>query len=506
MAELVDALVLGTSRAIGEGSSPFRPTKKFMKVTIENKKGLSKDLKVIIDKKTMDSYLNEKYEEIKKNYTLKGFRPGKAPREILKRQFGDAIMGEVLDKVLKDTSTKALEENKIRPALQPKIDLKKYGEGKELEYVIKVTELPEIDTKQLSNIKFDDFKIKIEKKHTEERIKEIAKTQNNFKDALDNHKAEKGNLVIFDFKATSNGIDFKGGEGKNTQLILGRDLFIKGFDDQLYGVKKKDTKKVEVTLPENFPEKDFANKKAIFECTISNIKINHEVKVDDDFAKNLGAKDLNGLKELISKQINDEYKNSLDALTKNQILDQIDKIKIDAIPQDLIDQELKVLTYGMKEEEINKKKKEFEDKAKKRIKTGLILNEYGQKNKINVTEQELNMEIQKQFQMMPGQEKMVKDYYEKNPSAIASLRGSIYEEKIINEIKKQAKANIKEISKEEAEKILKSENEKAIKQTVGKVNKEKKDQKKDTKPAPKQKKITTSKKTRPSKSKKVSKK
>tara|TARA_Y100000591_G_scaffold161756_1_gene139497 strand:- start:996 stop:2516 length:1521 start_codon:yes stop_codon:yes gene_type:complete len=506
MAELVDALVLGTSRAIGEGSSPFRPTKKFMKVTIENKKGLSKDLKVIIDKKTMDSYLNEKYEEIKKNYTLKGFRPGKAPREILKRQFGDAIMGEVLDKVLKDTSTKALEENKIRPALQPKIDLKKYGEGKELEYVIKVTELPEIDTKQLSNIKFDDFKIKIEKKHTEERIKEIAKTQNNFKDALDNHKAEKGNLVIFDFKATSNGIDFKGGEGKNTQLILGRDLFIKGFDDQLYGVKKKDTKKVEVTLPENFPEKDFANKKAIFECTISNIKINHEVKVDDDFAKNLGAKDLNGLKELISKQINDEYKNSLDTLTKNQILDQIDKIKIDAIPQDLIDQEIKVLTYGMKEEEINKKKKEFEDKAKKRIKTGLILNEYGQKNKINVTEQELNMEIQKQFQMMPGQEKMVKDYYEKNPSAIASLRGSIYEEKIINEIKKQAKANIKEISKEEAEKILKSENEKAIKQTVGKVNKEKKDQKKDTKPAPKQKKITTSKKTRPSKSKKVSKK
>ena len=506
MAELVDALVLGTSRAIGEGSSPFRPTKKFMKVTIENKKGLSKDLKVIIDKKTMDSYLNEKYEEIKKNYTLKGFRPGKAPREILKRQFGDAIMGEVLDKVLKDTSTKALEENKIRPALQPKIDLKKYGEGKELEYVIKVTELPEIDTKQLSNIKFDDFKIKIEKKHTEERIKEIAKTQNNFKDALDNHKAEKGNLVIFDFKATSNGINFKGGEGKNTQLILGRDLFIKGFDDQLYGVKKKDTKKVEVTLPENFPEKDFANKKAIFECTISNIKINHEVKVDDDFAKNLGAKDLNGLKELISKQINDEYKNSLDTLTKNQILDQIDKIKIDAIPQDLIDQEIKVLTYGMKEEEINKKKKEFEDKAKKRIKTGLILNEYGQKNKINVTEQELNMEIQKQFQMMPGQEKMVKDYYEKNPSAIASLRGSIYEEKIINEIKKQAKANIKEISKEEAEKILKSENEKAIKQTVGKVNKEKKDQKKDTKPAPKQKKITTSKKTRPSKSKKVSKK
>ena len=473
-----------------------------MKVTIENKKGLSKDLKVIIDKKTMDSYLNDKYEEIKKNFTLKGFRPGKAPREIIKRQFGDAIMGEVLDKVLKDTSTKALEENKIRPALQPKIDLKTYGEGKQLEYIIKVTELPQIDTKQLSNIKFDDYKVKLEKKHTEERLKEIAKTQNNFKDANDGHKSSKGDLVIFDYKATSDGKDFKGSEGKNTQLILGRDLFIKGFDDQLIGVKKKDIKKVEVTLPENFPEKDLANKKATFECSISNIKINHEVKVDDEFAKNLGAKDLDGLKELISKQINDEYKNSLDVLTKNQILDQIDNIKIDEIPKDLVDQEIKVLTHGLKEEEINKSKKDFENKAKKRIKTGLILNEYGQTNKINVTEQELNMEIQKQFQMMPGQEKMVKDYYEKNPSAIASLRGSIYEEKIISEIKKQAKGKIKEISKEEAEKILKSENERAMKAST----KEKSQEKKDTKSATKPKKTTTSKKTPVKKTKKVSKK
>ena len=477
-----------------------------MKVTIENKKGLSKDLKVIIDKKTMDSYLNDKYEEIKKNFTLKGFRPGKAPREIIKRQFGDAIMGEVLDKVLKDTSTKALEENKIRPALQPKIDLKTYGEGKQLEYIIKVTELPQIDTKQLSNIKFDDYKVKLEKKHTEERLKEIAKTQNNFKDANDGHKSSKGDLVIFDYKATSDGKDFKGSEGKNTQLILGRDLFIKGFDDQLIGVKKKDIKKVEVTLPENFPEKDLANKKATFECSISNIKINHEVKVDDEFAKNLGAKDLDGLKELISKQINDEYKNSLDVLTKNQILDQIDNIKIDEIPKDLVDQEIKVLTHGLKEEEINKSKKDFENKAKKRIKTGLILNEYGQTNKINVTEQELNMEIQKQFQMMPGQEKMVKDYYEKNPSAIASLRGSIYEEKIITEIKKQAKGNIKEISKEEAEKILKAENEKALKTSAANIAKETKTEKKDTKSTSKQKKTRTSKKTSTAKTKKVSKK
>ena len=415
-------------------------------------------------------------------------------------------MGEVLDKVLKDTSTKALEENKIKPATQPKIDLKKYGEGKDLEYIMSVTELPEIEVKQIQNIKFDEYKVKIDKKYTEERIDQIAKSQNNFKDTETDQEAVKGNLVVFDYKATSNGKDFKGGEGKNTQLILGKDLFIKGFDNQLIGVKRNDTKKVEVTLPENFPEKDLANKKAIFECKITNVKVNQEVKVNDEFAKNLGAKDLNDLKELISKQINDEYKNSLDMLSKKQILDQLDKIKIDHLPKEMIDQEIQVLSHGMKDDEIKKNKINLETQAKKRIKTGLILNEFGQKNKINVTEQELNMEIQKQFQMMPGQEKMVKEYYEKNPSAIASLRGSIYEEKILLEIKKQAKGNLKEISKEEAERILKAENEKNIADSSKKASDNKKEEKKDTKSATKSKKLTTPKKTKSKKTKKVSKK
>ena len=153
MAELVDASVLGTDRAICEGSSPFRPTIIYMKVTIENKKGLNKDLKVFVDKKTMNNYIDQKYEEIKGTVNLKGFRPGKVPKEVLKRQFGKAVFGEVLDKVLKDTSTKALEENKIKPAGQPKLDLKTYGEDKELEYVLSVTELPKVDIKSLENIK-----------------------------------------------------------------------------------------------------------------------------------------------------------------------------------------------------------------------------------------------------------------------------------------------------------------------------------------------------------------
>ena len=304
-----------------------------MKVTVENKKGLNKDIKVFIDKKTMDSYMDEKYEEIKATVNLKGFRPGKVPKEILKKQFGKAIFGEVLDKVLKNTSTKALEENKIKPAGQPKLDLKTYGEDKELEYVISVTELPKVELKSVQNIKFDEYSVKIDDKETEKRIKEIAKSQNNFKDVADEVKAANENLVVFDYKATIDEKDFQGGEGKNTQLILGKDLFIKGFDKQLIGVKKNDEKVVEATLPENYPQKEFANKKAKFNCKIIAVRKSEDVTINDEFAKNLGAKDLADLKTLITKQINDEYKNSLGRIAKNQILKEIESFKVDEIPE-----------------------------------------------------------------------------------------------------------------------------------------------------------------------------
>jgi len=473
-----------------------------MKVTVENKKGLNKDLKIFIDKETMNSYMDEKYEEIKGTVNLKGFRPGKVPKEILKRQFGKAVFGEVLDKVLKDTSTKALEENKIKPAGQPKLDLKTYGEDKDLEYVLSVTELPKVEVKSIENIKFDQYTVKIDEKETDKRINDIAKNQPNFKEDPQ-AKAKNGDLVVFDYTATVDEKTFKGGEGKNTQLTLGKDLFLKGFDKQLIGVKKGDEKIVEAKLPENFPEKELVNKVAKFKCKITSIKNPEELKINDEFAKNLGAKDLQDLKSLISKQINDEYKNSLDRLSKNQIVKEIEKFKVNEIPENLIEEEVKILSQGMQEEEAKKNKKNFEEKAKTRIKTGLILNEFGEKNQIKVTEQEIQAEVQKQLRMMPGQEKMVMDFYQKNPSALASLRGTVYEEKILNLIKEKGKPNKKEILKEEAEKILKE----AHKHDHGEEKKETK--KKPSTTSAKEKKPATKKaKSKPAakKTKKVSKK
>ena len=451
-----------------------------MKITLENSKGLNKDLKVLIDKKTMSSYLDEKYNEVKQNIVLKGFRPGKVPREILKKQFGQQILSEVLDKVLRETSTKALDEKKIKPIGQPKIDLKTYGEDKELEYIISVTEYPKINLKPIEDIKFDDYYVKVELSEVEKRLELIASNQNKFLDTTEQTKSKDGDLVVFDYKATVDDKDFKGNEGKNTQLVLGKELFIKGFDKQLIGLKKNDEKKVEVNLPENFPEKELQNKKAVFNCKISSIKHKENVQIDDEFAKSLGAKDLNNLKDMVSKQVNEELKNSLNIINNKQILNQIEKFKIDELPKNLIDEEVNILTKDMKDDEIIKNKKNLEKQAIKRIKTGLILNEFGEKNQIKVTDQELQSEIQKQLKMMPGQEKMVQEYYQKNPSVLANLRGSLYEEKIIKLIKSKAKANIKNISKQEAEKIIKDENEKNLKKSTPEFNKQN-ENKKETK-------------------------
>jgi trigger factor len=426
----------------------------FMKVTINSKKGLKTNLSVFIEKKIVEEKINLRLGELSKTVNLKGFRPGKVPTEVLKRQFGQAIYGEVLEKILQETSSKAIEEKKIKVAGQPKLDLKSYGEGKDLNYTLEIDELPSIKVESLNSIKFTDYEIKVTEEETKNRINNIAKNQNNFKDKNENEPAEKGDLIIFDYNATIDNKSFEGGEGKNTQIVLGKDLFIKGFDKQLIGVKKNQEKEVSALLPENYPKKEFAKKKAIFKCKILNIKKPEIVKVDDELAKNLGAKDLENLKELVKKQIQEQYKMSLESLSKENILNQIEKLHEIELPDNLVQQELELISKGLKKEDIEKNKKESEKIARKRIKLGLILNELGEKNNLKVSEEELKNEIQKQVQSMPEQQNQVLEYYKKNPSAAASLRGSLYEEKIINLIKGKATKTSKSVSTNEAEKLI----------------------------------------------------
>ena len=425
-----------------------------MKTEIQSKKGLRTILSVSVDKETIQKKMDERLNELQKEVSLKGFRTGKVPTSVIKNQFGKSIYGEVIDKILRETSTKAIEEKKIKVAGQPKIDLKTFGEGKDLNYELQIDSLPDIKLKPFDRYKAIEYKVKIEEKIINEKLKELSIQNKQFEDKKEDEKAILGDQITFDYSATVDGNKFEGSEGKGVQLELGKDLFLKGFDEQLVGVKKNDLKNLDAVLPANHPKKELANKKTKFECKILNIKKAIENKIDDNFAKIMGAKDLKDLKKLIESQISNQYSQALNSITKKEILDQIEKNHELNLPKNLIDQEISIMTKNLKEEEKEKHKINNEKIAKSRIKLGLLLNEYGEKNSLKVTDDEVRAEIQKQIKGMPGQEKMVLDYYQKNPSASQSLKGSIYEEKIINLIKSKIKLEIKNINTKEAEKII----------------------------------------------------
>jgi trigger factor len=425
-----------------------------MKVEVKSKKGLRTILSIVVDKKNIQLKMEEKLSELQKEVALNGFRPGKVPPAVIKSQFGKTIYGEVIDKILRNTSSKAIEEKKLKIAGQPKIDLKQFGEGKDLNYELQIDCMPNILLKNFDTLKATEFKVKIDNKIVDEKLKEISDQNKQFEDKNENEKANTGDQVIFDYSATVDENKFEGSEGKGVQLELGKDLFLKGFDQQLVGTKKGETKMLDAVLPENHPKKELANKKTKFKCKILNVKKVKKSKIDDNLAKMMGAKDVNDLKSLIEKQISNQYSQSLDSITKKEILDQIEKNHQVDLPQNLIDQEISLITKNLKPEDKEKYKSNNEKLAKSRIKLGLLLNEYGEKNNLKVSDDEVRAEIQKQIKGMPGQEKMVLEHYQKNPSASQSLKGSIYEEKIISLIKSKIKLSTKEIGTKEAEKII----------------------------------------------------
>ena len=438
-----------------------------MKVQVQSKKGLKTTLSIIVDKAEIKKKLDSRLLELQRQIDLKGFRKGKVPPSIIKNQFGKAIYGEVIDKVLKESTTKAIQDKKFKVAGQPKIDLKTFGEGKDLNFELQLDLLPEIKLESLKKYKASDYSIIVGKEVLEERLENLSKEYKSFQDKKNDSKSELGDQVIFNYQATVDNKEFEGGKGENVAIELGKDLFLQGFDKQLIGVKKDESKKVSSTLPRNHPKKELANKKATFECKILNIKSPKKNKLNDEFAKKLGAKDLADLSEKIKGQITDQYNMTLNSITKKEILDQLEKNHTVDVPQNLIDNELKSITNNP---DANKDKNNTES-VKKRIKLGLILNEYGETNNIKVTEDELKNEIQKQVKSMPGQEKFVFEYYQKNPSATQHLQSSIYEEKIIKFFKSKIKLTKKELTIKEAEKLITLFNENNKDKTSSEVKK-----------------------------------
>ena len=438
-----------------------------MKVQVQSKKGLQTTLSIVVDKVSIKKELDNRLSEYQKKIDLKGFRKGKVPTLVIKNQFGKSIYGEVIDKILKESTTKDIKDKKLKVFGQPKIDLKTFGEGKDLNFEIKLDLFPEIKLQSFNKISVTDYIVKVDKEELDTRLKNLSKEYKNFENKKENLVSEIGDQVIFDYKASVDGKDFEGSKGEGVTIELGKDLFLKDFDKQLVGVKKNDKKVVEAFLPNNHPKKELANKKTIFECTIKNIKITKENKLDDEFAKKLGATNLADLTQKIKNQISSQYLMALNSITKREILDQLEKIHKIQIPKNLIENEIKAYSAT----DNSNSEKNNAQAAEKRIKLGLILNECGELNNIKVNEDEIKQEIQKQVKSMPGQEKLVFDYYQKNPSATQQLQSNLYEDKIINFIKLKTNLVKKEITIKDAEKLIKVYNEKNKVKTTQQVQK-----------------------------------
>ena len=465
-----------------------------MKVNLTASKGLESKLTVVVTKKEIQEKIDNKLDEVKGTINLKGFRPGKAPRELLKKQFGKALYGEVIEKTLNESTFQALKDKNIKPAGQPKIDIKSSGEDKDLEFTIEVEKIPEIKKVSLDKIEIQKYEVKADKKDLDNRLSQLAESSKKYNDKEKTKPAEKNDLVVFNYEATVDGKSFDGNKGENLQIVLGKDLFIQGFDKQMIGVKKDEEKLVKVKLPDNYPKKELAGKESKFQCKVLNIKSPEDQKIDDNFAKNMGAKNLTDLKLMIEKQISKEFESITDQLVKKEILDQLDnKYKME-LPKRMLDDEIKNVEHTFIHEKMNEKgekdhskikldendKKEIKKISERRVKLALVLSNIGEENNIKVSSQELQAELEKQLRMYPGQEKTIREYYQKNPAELAKLRGPLFEDKVMNLIQQKAKAKVKIVTKEELQKIIGSENKKnsELKAKTSKKTKAKKTSKK----------------------------
>ena len=439
-----------------------------MKVNLTSTKGLVSKLNVIVAKKEIQKNIENKIDEVKDKINLKGFRPGKVPKDLLKKQFGKALYSEVIEKTLNDSAFQALKENNIKPACQPKIDVKSSGEDKDLEFSIEVEKVPKIKKISLEKIILEKYEVKPDKKDMDDRLNQLAESSKKYKDKDVSKPAEINDLVEFNYEATVDGNSFDGNKGDKLQVVLGKDLFIKGFDKQMIGAKKNEEKTVKIKLPENYPKKELSGRNSEFKCRIINIKYPVSQKIDDDFAKNMGAKDLVDLKSMIEKQITKEFDGITSQLMKKKILDQLDdQFKIE-LPKSMVEEETKTVEQTFIQEKMNEKnekdfskikldendKKSIKKISERRVKLALVLNNIGEEYSINVTPQELQVEVEKQLRMYPGQENTIKEYYQKNPAGLSKLRGPLFEEKVMNLIIGKAIVKNKTIQKEELSKLM----------------------------------------------------
>jgi trigger factor len=440
-----------------------------MQVTETSSTGLKRELKVIVEQGELGQRFASRLDEVKDQVQIKGFRKGKVPLSHLKKLYGRSVMAEVLEKTVEETSRKALSDRNERPAHQPAINLSEdkaeiermlAGQG-DLAFTMSFEVLPEIAIADLTALKLEREVADVSDEAVDRALADLVERGVRYEVEAD-RTAGDGDRMSIDFVGSVDGVEFEGGKGEDVQLVLGQSAFIPGFVEGLVGAKAGEERTVTPKFPDDYPEKSLAGKDAAFKVTIKEVAKPVKPELDDAFATTLGAESLARLRELVTAKIAGEYANVGRMKLKRQILDQLDKAHSFTLPESLVEGEFQGIweqvsknlaasgktpaSEGKPEEET---RAEYRAIAERRVRLGLVIGEIGEKNKIQVGQDELKRALIEQARRYPGQERFVYEYYEKNPAALVELRAPIFEDKVVDYITEQAKPAEKKVSAEE---------------------------------------------------------
>lgn len=433
-----------------------------MKATELKSESLKKEYTVVIPAADFEKEVDAKINQIAKTTKIPGFRPGKAPKEMLKQKYRASVLGEVLDETVRNATEEVIKSNKLNLVMMPNIKVTKFEDGKDIEFTLTVELMPEIKIGDLSAIKLEKLMAEVPAEEVEKALNYIAQSRRETVKVEEDRAAAKGDTVVIDFTGSIDGVEFQGGKGNNYPLELGSNSFIPGFEDQLIGKKAGDKVDVNVTFPENYHAKDLAGKASVFAVEIKELRAAKEVEINDEFAKSLGEESLDKLKAAIAERIKGDYEAASKMKLKRQLLDNLDnEYKFD-VPAGLVDAEYKSIVdqyeqakkYNQLEEsEKNKSEEEllaeYKDIAVRRVKLGLLLSEIGKDAKVTITPDDINKAIMNEAKKYPGQEKAVFDYYLKNKQAIEALKAPVFEEKIVDYVIGKSNVSEKIVSIEE---------------------------------------------------------
>ncbi len=438
-----------------------------MQVTETLKDGLKRGYTITVTAAELEAKVVEKLVEAQPEVEIKGFRKGKVPMAILRKQFGQRLIGDAMQEAIDAAMKGHFDTTGDRPAMQP--DVKMVGgdtwkEGQDVVVELSYECLPPIPELDASKVKIDRLSVKADDASVDEALNNLAKTSQNFEDKKKGDKAADGDQVVIDFKGAVDGVAFEGGSGDDYPLVLGSNSFIPGFEAQLVGTKAGEEVSVNVTFPENYGAKHLSGKAAVFACTVKAVKKPVPAEINDDLAKKFGAEDLAALKGQISTSLETEYQSAARAVMKRALLDQLDAMVKFDLPAALVTAEADQIAHQLWHEEnpqdhghnhgTIETTDEHRKLAERRVRLGLVLAEVGRKAEVTVSDAEMTQAVLAAARQYPGQERQYFEFVQKNQQVQQQLRAPIFEDKVVDHIVSLAKVKDKEIGKEALQKLV----------------------------------------------------